>query len=109
MGDVLLGQVAQRMKARFRQSDTLARIGGDEFALILDTLRAGADAERAAESVLEMLKPTFEIDGHSIRITASIGISIFPDHARGRAAAAAGRLRDVRGQAEREEPHRAFR
>jgi diguanylate cyclase (GGDEF)-like protein len=80
VGDVLLGQVAQRMKARFRQSDTLARIGGDEFTLILDGVQTGGDAVRVAESALELFQPPFEIEGHSIRITASIGISIFPDH-----------------------------
>ncbi len=80
VGDVLLGQVAQRMKSRFRQSDTLARIGSDEFTLILDTVQSRADAEAAAESALEVLKEPFEIEGHSIRMTASIGISIFPDH-----------------------------
>ena len=80
VGDVLLGQVAQRMKSRFRQSDTLARIGSDEFTLILDTVLNRGDAEKAAESVLEVLKEPFEIEGHSIRMTASIGISIFPDH-----------------------------
>jgi diguanylate cyclase (GGDEF)-like protein len=79
VGDVLLGQVAQRMKARFRQSDTLARIGSDEFTLVLDTVQNRADAERAAESVLEVLKTPFEIEGHSLKMTASIGISIFPD------------------------------
>jgi diguanylate cyclase (GGDEF)-like protein len=80
VGDVLLGQVAQRMKTRFRQSDTLARIGSDEFTLILDNVQNRADAERAAESALEVLKDPFEIEGHSIRMTASIGISLFPDH-----------------------------
>jgi diguanylate cyclase (GGDEF)-like protein len=80
VGDVLLGQVAQRMKSRFRQSDTLARIGSDEFTLILDDVQSRGDAESAAESALEVLKDPFEIEGHSIRVTASIGISIFPDH-----------------------------
>jgi diguanylate cyclase (GGDEF)-like protein len=80
IGDVLLGQVAQRVQSRFRQSDTLARIGSDEFTLILDHVQSGADAEKAAESVLEVLKIPFEIEGHTIRITASIGISVFPDH-----------------------------
>jgi diguanylate cyclase (GGDEF)-like protein len=79
-GDALLGQVAQRLKSRFRQSDTLARIGGDEFTLILDNVQTWADGDKAAVSVLEVLKEPFELDGHSIRMTASIGISIFPDH-----------------------------
>jgi diguanylate cyclase (GGDEF)-like protein len=81
VGDMLLGQVAQRMKSRFRQSDTLARIAGDEFALVMDHVQTWGDADTAAQSVMEMLEPAFEIDDHSIRITASVGISIFPDHA----------------------------
>jgi diguanylate cyclase (GGDEF)-like protein len=79
VGDVLLGQVAQRLRQRFRHSDTLARVGSDEFALILDNLQNAADADKAAESVLEVVRPPFEIEGHSIRITASIGVSLFPD------------------------------
>jgi diguanylate cyclase (GGDEF)-like protein len=80
IGDELLSQVSQRLKSRFRESDTLARLGGDEFTLILDSMHEARDAERAAESLLEVLKPPFEIEGHSIRITASVGISLFPDH-----------------------------
>jgi diguanylate cyclase (GGDEF)-like protein len=80
VGDALLGLVAQRMKGRFRQSDTLARIGGDEFTLILDNVQSRSDADHAAEIALDLLKDPFEIEGHSIRISASIGISIFPDH-----------------------------
>ena len=81
VGDALLGQVAQRMKSRFRQSDTLARIGGDEFTLILENVQGADDADTVARDALEVLKTPFEVDGHSIRMTASIGISIFPEHA----------------------------
>jgi len=80
IGDALLSQVSQRLRARFRESDTLARLGGDEFTLILDGIRQEGDAERAAESLLSVLAPPFEIEGHSIRITASVGISLFPHH-----------------------------
>ena len=80
IGDALLVQVAQRIKSRFRQSDTLARIGSDEFTILLDSVQAPSDAVRAAESALDLLKAPFEIEGHAIRMTASIGISIFPDH-----------------------------
>ncbi|MGA8109983.1 MAG: EAL domain-containing protein, partial [Acidobacteriaceae bacterium] len=80
VGDALLGQVAQRMKARFRQSDTLARIGGDEFTLILDDVESKTDADLVARTALELLKEPFEIEGHSLRLTASIGISMFPEH-----------------------------
>ena len=81
VGDALLGQVAHRMKSRFRQSDTLARIGGDEFTLILEHVQTPEDANTAANDALELLKAPFEVEGHSIRVTASIGISLFPDHA----------------------------
>lgn len=80
IGDMLLRQVAHRLKSRFRQSDTLARIAGDEFALILDHVQTWSDADTAAQSVLEVLKTPFEIEDHVIRVTASIGISLFPDH-----------------------------
>ena len=81
LGDILLSQVAQRLKSRFRQSDTLARVGGDEFALILDKVESWSDADTAAQCVLDVLKAPFEIEDHLVRVTASIGISIFPDHA----------------------------
>ncbi len=80
IGDALLGQVAQRLQSRFRQSDTLARIGSDEFTLILDHVQSRGEADSAAEGVLDVLRAPFEIEGHTIQITASIGISIFPDH-----------------------------
>jgi len=79
IGDTLLAKVAQRLRMRYRQSDTLARIGGDEFALILDHIQDRSDVLRAAENILEILRNPFEINGHLIRITASVGISIFPD------------------------------
>lgn len=78
-GDALLGQIAQRLKDRFRQSDTLARTGGDEFAVILDKIQKREDALTAAESLQQLLKAPFEIDGHSVSVSASIGISMFPD------------------------------
>lgn len=80
-GDALLAQVGQRLKGRFRSADTLARVGGDEFALVLDTLQDRGDARVIAETILDLLKPPFQIDGHIIYIGASIGVSIFPDAA----------------------------
>jgi diguanylate cyclase (GGDEF)-like protein len=78
-GDVILAQAAQRLRMRYRQSDTIARLAGDEFALILDNIQEREDALRAAQSVLDCLKDPFAIDGHMIQVTASVGISIFPD------------------------------
>lgn len=82
IGDLLLKQVAERLQARARKSDTLARIGGDEFTLILNGIRSGAEAGKVAESLLEALTSPFQVDGHLIRIGASIGISLFPQHGR---------------------------
>jgi len=78
-GDALLAQVGQRLKSRFRNADTLARVGGDEFSLVLDTVQKRGDARTIAETLLDLLRPPFEIAGQTIRIGASIGISIFPD------------------------------
>ncbi len=78
-GDRLLADAGQRLRSRLRQSDTLARIGGDEFAVILDPIKAPEDAQRVAESLLQSLLNPFHIGDHEITIGASIGISIYPD------------------------------
>ena len=79
-GDQLLLQVAQRLRARIRRSDTLARLGGDEFTVLLNSLRATAEAELVASSLLDALSRQFVVEGHEIVIGASIGISLFPEH-----------------------------
>jgi len=80
VGDLLLTEVAQRLQARSRESDTVARIGGDEFSVILDHIQENDDANKVAEGLLDALRQPFQIDGHSIQIGACIGVSIFPDH-----------------------------
>lgn len=80
VGDIVLCEVAKRLRARSRESDTVARIGGDEFTVVLDRIQDNGDAVRAAEGLLDALRPEFEIEGNTIQIGASIGISIFPDH-----------------------------
>ncbi len=79
IGDLVLAKIAQRLRLRYRQSDTLARIAGDEFALILDRIQDRADALTAAQSVLDTLKDPIAVNDLSIQISASVGISIFPD------------------------------
>jgi len=81
IGDLLLYEVAQRLRSRVRESDTLGRVGGDEFMVILRTLRTKEDAGAVARSFLELLAEPFVIDKHEITIGASIGISICPDNA----------------------------
>ncbi|MGA8108299.1 MAG: EAL domain-containing protein [Acidobacteriaceae bacterium] len=79
VGDALLAQVALRLTARFRESDTIARQGGDEFAVVLDQIRDRRDAQTAASGLLEALSAPFEIAGQTIQVGVCIGISFFPD------------------------------
>lgn len=77
-GDLLLRAVGTRIRAVLPAQETLARLGGDEFAIMLD---AGApDALRVAEGIRRSLVAPVELEGHAIGISASIGISFFPEH-----------------------------
>jgi diguanylate cyclase (GGDEF)-like protein len=80
VGDMLLAEVAKRFQSRVRESDTLARLGGDEFAIIMGGILSKEQPGRLARELLETLAALFSIEGHEIRIGASIGISLFPDH-----------------------------
>ncbi|HZF70261.1 EAL domain-containing protein [Sulfuricurvum sp.] len=76
-GDILLQDVSKRLKASIREEDTLSRLGGDEFILLLpDTDSIGA--AQVAEKILEIIRPTFSIESHELSVTASIGIAIYP-------------------------------
>jgi diguanylate cyclase (GGDEF)-like protein/PAS domain S-box-containing protein len=77
-GDKLLALVAQRLKACVRTSDTVGRLGGDEFAIVLSNLAAPADAELVAKALVAALMRPFEVDGNETRMTASVGVSLFP-------------------------------
>jgi len=79
VGDGLLKDVAQRIKFSLRSSDTVCRLGGDEFAVVLPDANC-EDAIKIAKKVLENLEPSFNLDNHIMKIGASIGVSIFPDH-----------------------------
>lgn len=79
-GDLLLTEVAQRLLQCVRGSDSVARIGGDEFVVLLRTVETGANALALGEKICLALRPPFLIDGYSIAITASIGVAIYPDH-----------------------------
>lgn len=80
-GDKLLQGVAARMSAIMRESDTLARLGGDEFIVILDSVKGEDNFTTAAQRMLSIFTPPFEINGRQINTSASIGIAIFPDDA----------------------------
>ena len=78
VGDGLLQEVAERLKASVRESDTVARIGGDEFTIVLEGAQRVEDAGHVATKILRALEAPFDVDGHTLHVTASIGIAIYP-------------------------------
>lgn len=81
VGDQLLKEVASRLQTCVpRESDSVARIGGDEFLILLARIQSRKDASAVAERVLQVLEQSFLIGPHTISISASIGIAIFPFH-----------------------------
>lgn len=78
-GDELLRMVAIRLSDSLRASDTVARIGGDEFVLLLEGIHDFPDAIVITEKVMDSFNDPFLVEGHCINISASIGISIYPD------------------------------
>lgn len=80
VGDRMLRHVAQQLVDEVRQSDTVARVGGDEFVILLGRMGTLEDAERVAAKVIEAVRTPLAHDGEALRINASIGISLYPQH-----------------------------
>ncbi|MEQ1529317.1 MAG: EAL domain-containing protein [Methylococcales bacterium] len=80
LGDVLLKRVALRISACLRDGDTVARLGGDEFIIMLPDIVDSQDAAKVAAKILESLVESFNIEQHEVFVSASIGISIFPNN-----------------------------
>jgi diguanylate cyclase (GGDEF)-like protein/PAS domain S-box-containing protein len=78
-GDKLLMEVASRLKSSVRDSDVVARIGGDEFVIVLTGMKDSTQAGMVAETVLRQVCTPCEIERHTVRTSPSIGISIYPD------------------------------
>lgn len=78
-GDELLKEVANRLKLSIRESDTVARVGGDEFNIILANITNTEDITTVAQKIIESFNENFMIAGHDLHITTSIGIGIYPD------------------------------
>lgn len=79
IGDELLKEVAKRLTSLLRAEDTVARIGGDEFVILLTGLKDDNYSTRLAERIISALKPVFKIDKHKINSSFSIGISLYPN------------------------------
>ena len=77
---MVLKMVAQRLLKIVRKADTVCRIGGDEFLIIQTEVHDNADAAHFADKILGQLNDPFEVEGHKIKIGASIGIAMYPTH-----------------------------
>lgn len=80
IGDLVLQEIAQRLQTAVRESDTIARIGGDEFVVLLPAIESKQDASIVAEKIRLALEQPFEIKGHTINIGCSTGIAVYPEH-----------------------------
>ncbi|WP_019508516.1 bifunctional diguanylate cyclase/phosphodiesterase [Pleurocapsa sp. PCC 7319] len=79
VGDLLLKKVVERLKHCLRPQDFISRWGGDEFTLLLPEISHRENVTTIASRILEILKPGFDLDGHYLHISSSMGIAIFPD------------------------------
>jgi len=80
-GDALLQRVAERLNSRARASDTVARMGGDEFAVVMADILGVEGATRMAQDLVDSLAEPFELPQGSARISASVGVALYPQHA----------------------------
>lgn len=77
-GDVLLRMIAQRLLAMIREEDIIARWGGDEFVLLFGQIQNETTASQMAQKILETINHPFGLNGHDVFVTASIGVSLYP-------------------------------
>jgi len=79
VGDELLRAVADRIESSVRKQDTVSRLGGDEFTIILTGLQSSEYAGKVAQTIIENVRQPLEIQGYDLQISTSIGISLYPD------------------------------
>jgi diguanylate cyclase (GGDEF)-like protein len=79
-GDALLTRIAGRLREAVREEDTVARLGGDEFVIALPHIRSANDAAKMARKIINAVAKPYDIEGQTVRMTTSAGISIFPAH-----------------------------
>ncbi len=80
-GDAVLQEVARRLRSAVRAEDLVARWGGDEFVVVLDAAHHPASVATTARTLQQVIRRPIEISGYQLRVSASIGIAQFPDHA----------------------------
>lgn len=79
VGDQLLRAVGDRLVSVLRESDTVSRMGGDEFLLLLPEMAEAGDASRAAERILQVIRQPLVLERHTLHITTSVGFAMYPD------------------------------
>jgi len=77
-GDRVIGELARRIRGVVRESDIVARLGGDEFVVVLGNLRADASIEALVGKIFEQLRGRIDVDGSSVHLTVTAGVSVFP-------------------------------
>jgi diguanylate cyclase (GGDEF)-like protein len=80
-GDVVLAEIAQRLRSRLRRSEYLGRLGGDEFAVVMPLVDDREEIEAAAHRIADVLTAPFRVDLERFTLSASIGVAIYPDDA----------------------------
>jgi diguanylate cyclase (GGDEF)-like protein/PAS domain S-box-containing protein len=80
-GDQLLVEAARRLSRSVRSTDVVARVGGDEFVVVMPDITTVEDVEQCAANLVAKLTPEMSIEGHVVHVTASVGVCIFPDFA----------------------------
>jgi diguanylate cyclase (GGDEF)-like protein/PAS domain S-box-containing protein len=78
LGDRLIREVADRVRACIREGDTVARLGGDEFIVLLTGVGQAVGAAKVAEKALVSIRSPFNLEGHELFVTASVGVSVYP-------------------------------
>ncbi len=80
VGDQLLKEVAKRLESCVRSGDTVARVGGDEFIIVLTEITAPHDAAQVAQKILAAMAASIRLDGQELNVTMSVGITVYPVH-----------------------------
>ena len=78
VGDQLLREIARRLRGALRENDTVARVGGDEFQVVVSNVAGATGAARIAEKLMRALGDPFTLEGQELHVTASLGVSLFP-------------------------------